>query len=1092
MKTGDQQLRSLPELVVIGAMDADGVVREAQRIANYIEKTPSASLHDIAYTCGVNARSPDVLTRGAIVATSLQDLAAKLPVLVRRTLSGGPNPILAQGVFVGTGMCPAPGRTVFLFPGEGSQYPDMLRELALHFPAARSAFDDADTACAMAGAKVLPSHWIYPTGDARLQDQQMDMATTLQAVVAADTALMRLFATVGVTPDAVVGAGIGELMALECAGAFDFKSREERLSALADGYRLILKFDEPSATAPGTKCFSVTGVAPEKLGATLAQFQGKAIVTQDLSGDISTVCVLAEYADALSAALADCGAMSRKLPISKPFHTEWFHPFAEDLRVFFSRLVTKEPDIPVYSCLSAAQMEGDKDEMAALAVKQWEHPVHLRETIERLYADGYRVFVEMGPRGAFTSCVSATLRRRPHLALAANRSHRPDLIQFYNTLAALAAHGTEINVEKLHWSDDPHLLDFGHPGQTHAQRIAKTITLPTDLPLFGAASLPETLVCNSRAFDGGDARTSDGRRDDKTRAASFPLMANADISKFTPGRQIEFSVAVSTFDFPMIADAAFAGGPISTTDKSLRGLTFVPAVFLLELMAEAAGKIFPELQIVAAENFGTTLDREIGNSPIPCRVSANVRPRSSAEPERVDVAVLFGGRKVASATIALDDDFPEQPADALPPIQTPVFLNWRDSEIYGDRLADGPAFRTMRLVREYSSAALAGDCIVPPRNGLVRQFAEPEFSIDPVLLSTIGRAVAAWNAREPASGRLFVSTSCEKIVFFARPQPAWTQCEFSVRIGRDASSADAADISVGRQTLLRAKNWKCAAIDVGAPLHALVLNPSEGVFSREIPRSLMPVLSHEVICCDAAVPDDMDEFKLQLAASLTLSAAERMTWSSLGASVLRRTEWLFGRIAAKDAVRRCLLARYGRKWAAADIRIEPDEAGKPTPQGVWRNTCGALMDISISHTTGHIVAAAAPNASLGIDIELTGRTISEEFVAAAFSHNEQELAADSGVGATALFRFWCAKEALSKALGTGLRYGARDLCAKTFDPETGKVGMEASQLWLRPFPHLKGVTIDVQSCIIGDLLLAVCALDSETAESATGPYMHFT
>ena len=139
------------------------------------------------------------------------------------------------------------------------------------------------------------------------------------------------------------------------------------------------------------------------------------------------------------------------------------------------------------------------------------------------------------------------------------------------------------------------------------------------------------------------------------------------------------------------------------------------------------------------------------------------------------------------------------------------------------------------------------------------------------------------------------------------------------------------------------------------------------------------------------------------------------------------------------------------------------------------------MDISITHTSDQIIAAVAPNARIGIDVEKRDRVLSEEFIAAAFSPLEQEVAAESGDGATTLLRFWCAKEAFSKALGSGLRYGTGDLCARTVDTATGRIEMEATRLWLQPFPNLRGKRIDVQTCIIDNTVLAVCVLDGAVA-----------
>src|SRR5205823_478803 len=55
------------------------------------------------------------------------------------------------------------GNLAFVFPGEGSQYKNMMADLCLNFPEVRSFFDVADRAFANSGAKILPSEFIYPS-----------------------------------------------------------------------------------------------------------------------------------------------------------------------------------------------------------------------------------------------------------------------------------------------------------------------------------------------------------------------------------------------------------------------------------------------------------------------------------------------------------------------------------------------------------------------------------------------------------------------------------------------------------------------------------------------------------------------------------------------------------------------------------------------------------------------------------------------------------------------------------------------------------------------------------------------------------------
>ncbi len=1087
------------EIVILGADDIPLIIDQIDHVANYLDKAPAPILRDIAYTAGLAARN--ALAKAAIVTTSPADLREKLDLLRRRIESGKITSFYTKGVYIGTERCPAPGRTVFLFPGEGSQYPDMLRDLSLHFPACRSAFDDADTASAMAGAPMAPSQWIFPSGEVSGKSiaESLGMAAAVQSVVAADTGLLRLFLQVGITPDAVAGAGVGELVAMEAAGAIAYADRNARLKALCAGHRLLMAMPSAEGGAlPRCLCLSVSGLSRRRLDAILASCGGSALVTRDQASDLFSICARSEIADDLVARIAAAGGSSHRLPINKPFHTPWIRPILPALTSYFAEIIAAAPEIPVYSFMTAAPIEGPVEAWAPQAAEQWAYPTRIRDTIERLYADGFRVFVELGARGSLSACVAATLRHRPHLALAANSSHRSDILQLNHTLAALVAHGAELDIEKLHALRGSAIVDFAHPGPTHAQRIQHAVALNTRFATLRGAPLPEGLVAQApRAVRQTTATaTAEAQADG---LASFPMIGDAEIIRFTPEEQIDLLKTLSFFDHPFLVDRTVCPAGTSKTDRGRHGLPLLPVEVLLEAMAEAARRLFPKCVVIAVDNLSTKGWPRLENEARAIRIQARHLPRIAVGGKRVLAEIFdsasFSGETpllLASATLVVADGYPLPPEPAADALTTPAHLDWQGTDLYPERLFYGSAFQSLQEVTLRGENGLHAGVVALPRSKLIRSIPDPRFAIDPVFLSAIGAALAAWHAVEPANGSLQFACSCDRIDFYAPMPTEWTKCALNLFVdpAKDKAGtvhADAEIIGDERRLLLRATGWRNRVISIRPRFHHLLLHPADGFFSSETPRGVMPALPQEVICCVAPVipPQELSaedfDIRMELAASITLAASEYVKWSELAGNNLRRMEWLFGRIAAKDAVRRCLLARYSRKWPAADIRIESDEQGKPHPQGEWRRHCGAPMDISITHTSDQIIAAVAPNSRIGIDVEKRDRILSEEFIAAAFSPLEQEVAAESGDGATALLRFWCAKEALSKALGSGLRYGTGDLCARSIDAATGRIEMEATRLWLQPFPNLRGRRIDVQTCIIDNTVLAVCVLDGAVA-----------
>jgi acyl transferase domain-containing protein len=92
----------------------------------------------------------------------------------------------------------------------------------------------------------------------------------------------------------------------------------------------------------------------------------------------------------------------------------------------------------------------DPTEIMRLAAGQWSQPVRFRETIEAMYDDGARIFVEVGPNGNLTGFVDDILQNRSYLAVPSNLPHRSGISQLHLLIGLLAAHGMPINLEPLY------------------------------------------------------------------------------------------------------------------------------------------------------------------------------------------------------------------------------------------------------------------------------------------------------------------------------------------------------------------------------------------------------------------------------------------------------------------------------------------------------------------------------------------------------------------------------------------------------------------------------------------------------------------
>jgi phosphopantetheine--protein transferase-like protein len=213
---------------------------------------------------------------------------------------------------------------------------------------------------------------------------------------------------------------------------------------------------------------------------------------------------------------------------------------------------------------------------------------------------------------------------------------------------------------------------------------------------------------------------------------------------------------------------------------------------------------------------------------------------------------------------------------------------------------------------------------------------------------------------------------------------------------------------------------------------------------------------------------------LKTVSQIILCEGERKAFAEMPGTVQRRTEWLFGRIAAKDAVRRFLNENYQARWSSADIQIWADDQGKPHALGAWADFLSVRLDLAISHTRDFVTAVVASNARVGIDVERSTRDLSEEFTNGVFTPAELEMARESSAAQVTLIRFWCAKEAVSKALGTGIRYSPKELAAEFFDPAEGEVSVSLGGQWLDAFKAFKGRPVRVKTAIVKGHVIASC------------------
>lgn len=476
----DAALRRPSEVLVVEADSRDELAASASATARTIAGSPGTPLVD-------HARAANIVLRGrawrvAVVAADAADAAAKFEKAAGRIADPGARRFRDRsGIYFFAEPLRPSGAVAFLFPGEGSQYPNMLAEHCIHFGEAREWFDRIDRAFVDHPRGLLPSQVIFPApGHPADAEALWRMDIGPEAVFAANQAIFALLGRLRIEPDAMVGHSTGEYSALFAAGANRYPDESKLLQDIVALNRRYEEIAGSGQLARG-RLITVAGVSLDALARLIAERQD-VFLAMDNCPHQQVVCALAEEAERwLERRLGEMGAVTSALPFDRAYHTAAFQPFCDRLGAFFEGLDIAVPQVRLYSCMTAEPVPADAAAIRRLAVNQWASRVRFRETIERMYADGVRIFVECGPRNNLTAFVDDILRGRAHLAESADAPGERGVTQLNHLVAQLAAHGVAMDLAALYAAPDRGAAEATAAGQKGARPGHAPIRLKTGL-----------------------------------------------------------------------------------------------------------------------------------------------------------------------------------------------------------------------------------------------------------------------------------------------------------------------------------------------------------------------------------------------------------------------------------------------------------------------------------------------------------------------------------------------------------------------------------------------------------------------------------
>jgi 3-oxoacyl-(acyl-carrier-protein) synthase/phosphopantetheinyl transferase len=850
--------------------------------------------------------------------------------------------------------------------------------VALVFPGLESTFDPrVDDVAGWFGLPPLPPAL---AGDLERRGARVVLAGRL---------LHHVLADLGVEPAMMAGHSIGEWSALLAAGAIPPRALEEVLAAL-----------RPGTLSVPEVAYAAVGCGTERLESFLDGVDDVHVALDNCPHQ-TVLCGPGASVTPVLERLRGEGVLCQLLSFESGFHSPAFADYVDPIRRVVERLEIVPASVPVWSATTCAPYPADPAAVKDLFLEHLVHPVRFRSLTEALYAEGVRLFVQVGA-GSVAAFVEDTLRGRPHLSMAASSHRHEGMDQLRRLVATLWVEGVELDADAL----------LGRAGT--AVRRSRPIPIPLGSPLLAVGAwidLPprpvggpeidpsdpvaRELQATSRALEESQRAILAAWRDRASRVAT-PLEAAAP-------RDTAWDETFSLERHPFLIDHSFFSLPPGWSDPA-DGFPLVPFTMTLSRMMDAARRVAPGRLAVGLER--VMAYRWIAvDEPRTLRIETRWKSESR-------IVVRIGEH--AEGTVVLADAWPEPPAPDRDPLEGARPIEQTPEDMYATRLMfHGPGYQSVERLGELGEDGIRGRIV--------------ELAAEGALLDGAGQLLGYWIKAQSDRDRVAVPVILERARFFGPPPELGQRFDCTVRVHHFGARQVRADMELvaGDRVWARFEGWEDRRRPNEPWMWPVIQWPERNTMAQPV---------EGAPGCARLGRTFADAITRDYFARRYLTAREWKVFRDLPER--RKEDWLAGRVAAKDAVRRLLWERGAGPLWPIEVEIAAGSDGAPEV----RAPGGLDLRVSISHAGGRAMAMVAEGTDPGVDIE-TIEPRPPELDRSAFTERERGWlssrpdAERDGWRA----RLWAAKEAAAKRRRTGLK-DPRRMEIESMDEEELEVG----------------------------------------------------
>ncbi|WP_264349519.1 type I polyketide synthase [Streptomyces milbemycinicus] len=427
---------------MLSARDEAALARQALRLAEVAEGDPAADVTDVGWSLATTRarfehRAVVVGTDRATLLDGLAKLAADEPDPAVVTATAGP---------IGAG-------PVFVFPGQGAQWPGMARELLDSSPVFAARIAECERAL---GPYVDWSLTEVLRGTDPATDPGRD--DVIQPVLwAIHVSLAAVWQSFGITPAAVVGHSQGEVAAACVAGALTLDDAAKIIALRVQALRPLIGHGAMASLSLGAEDTA-------RLLAELGAAAGDVAVAAVNGPHATVVSGSPDHLDAVLEAARERGARTRTIDVEYASHGPHVDRIHDDIVSALRDVTPVESEIAFYSTVTAERLN-----TAELGTEYWfdnlRRPVRFADAVGRLLADGYRAFIQCNPHPILSTSLQDIFEESGTRAASLATLRRDHGGAHQLALALAQAHAAGVEVDWRPWFP--------------ADRAPRTVELPT-------------------------------------------------------------------------------------------------------------------------------------------------------------------------------------------------------------------------------------------------------------------------------------------------------------------------------------------------------------------------------------------------------------------------------------------------------------------------------------------------------------------------------------------------------------------------------------------------------------------------------------